>query len=451
MTQKKKMDVCIDGMTCHSCEILIEQKFREVKGVCRVNVDAQTGRAQVECDEECSLDIKKLKDALAGEKYTVRYPHEKPASSCERPSLLRVLGLFALVFLIGSLFEKLGFFSQSAVPSSYSFGAAVILGLVAGTSSCLAVAGGLMISSLPSFSGRMRPVFLFIVGRVAGYGILGGFIGLVGGAFVFSPFITGGLIIVAAVYMLVMGLDMLQIAPRWIKARLPRMPKSISRRVVDAQGNTHWAAPFFLGAATFFLPCGFTQMLQIYALTTGSAIDSGFLLAGFAIGTAPALIALGWASRSLKGAAAKWFFQFSGALVVVLGFWNIQNGLALAGVVTPEIQPKKSQTGYEVVQSFAADANVKTVNGVQKIDMSLINRDPFYAPSDAFTVKAGVPVRIQVNGVGRGCRSVFQIPKLGVSEYLDSQVNVVEFTPKKAGKYVFSCGMGMYRGMLTVI
>ena len=85
------------------------------------------------------------------------------------------------------------------------------------------------------------------------------------------------------------------------------------------------------GGATFFFPCGFTQALQVYALTTGSFFGSAAILAGFAIGTAPALLALGWASSSLKGKFGKLFFQFSGALVIVLGLWNMQNGLTLAG------------------------------------------------------------------------------------------------------------------------
>jgi len=365
---------------------------------------------------------------------------------------MRLLGLFALVFLVGVLFQKLGLITQTAVmPTSLSFVAAMVMGLVAGTSSCLAVTGGLLLSTASKFEGRMRPVILFVVGRVIGYGLFGSFIGWIGSSFFFSPLITGGLIIFAALYMFLMGLEMLHITPKWLKKLIPTMPKSLSRRIVKADGSTHPLAPFSLGAATFFLPCGFTQMLQVYALTTGSAMESGLLLLGFAIGTIPALLALGWASRALKGKAGKFFFQFSGAVVIVLGLWNIQNGLALAGIVTPEIPLKQSASGYEIVQSIIDDPNVKTVDGVQTIAMSLLTTDPYYSPSDVFTVKAGIPVRINLSGKGTGCRSVFQIPKLGVSTALSEQENTLTFTPKKSGRYLFSCGMGMYRGTLNVI
>src|SRR3989338_9139610 len=240
------------------------------------------------------------------------------------------------------------------MPASLSFVAVLVMGLVAGTSSCLAVAGGLLLSSASKFQGRMRPVILFITGRVVSYGFFGGLIGWIGSAFLFSPFITGGLIIAAAVYMFVMGLDMLQITPKWLKKRMPTMPKALSRRIVNAEGNTHWAAPFLLGGATFFLPCGFTQALQVYALTTGSVFESGMLLAGFAIGSTPALAALGWASNFLKGKAGALFFQFSGALVVVLGVLNFQNGLALAGIAIPSTSSSSPSSGYQISNTTIA-------------------------------------------------------------------------------------------------
>lgn len=460
MTQKNTFTVCIDGMTCRACELTIEQKFKKVPGVQDVDVDADKGIAHITHKEGQTVYFDDLKKTLEGEHYTFRGLQEpRPATSCDqRPSLMRLLGLFALVFLLGTLFDKLGIFGVgTTVTQSMSFAAAVVLGLVAGTSSCLAVAGGLLLSSAAKFNERyhaasanerFRPVFLFVAGRVIGYGLLGGLIGLLGTAFTFSPFATGGLIILAAVYMMVMGLDMLAISPRWLKACMPRIPKAISRRVVSAEGKEHWSAPFLLGGATFFLPCGFTQALQVYALTTGSFWQSALMLAGFAVGTSPALLALGWASSSLKGKVGKFFFQFSGALVIVLAVWNIQNGLALAGVSAPDLRFEPATTS---ATQKANDPNVKLVDGVQRISMSLSARAPYYSPSDTFTVKAGVPVEWQINGGGSGCRAFFQIPKLGVSEELNQEKTVMNFTPKKPGRYTFSCSMGMYRGTLNVI
>ena len=452
---------CINGMTCRSCELTIERALKKLPGMSEVHANTASGVVELCCDQTSKIDVEQLQTAINDKKYTVRPWSEKKASFVceERPTFLRLIGLFALVLLLGSILEKLGLGQSGTVTQTMSFAAVVVLGLVAGTSSCLAVSGGLLLSSAAKFNARyanastndrMRPVFLFVIGRVVAYGLLGGLIGLLGQIFTFSPLITGGLIILAAVYMITMGLDMLKISPKWLKACMPRMPKGLSHKIMDAEGKEHWSAPFLLGAATFFLPCGFTQSLQVLALTTGSFVQSAVMLAGFALGTAPALLALGFASSSLKGKTGKLFFQFSGALVIVLGLWNIQNGLVLTGFTLPDFT-REVVAGPQVSPSNAEDKNVKLVNNVQTIQLSLIGTDPYYAPSDTFTVKAGIPVKIQVNGVGTGCRSELQIPKLGVSTYLNKQVNVLEFTPKKAGSFAFSCGMGMYRGTLNVV
>lgn len=453
----------IEGMTCRSCEITVERKFRKLPGVRKVDVDAGRGIARMVCDD-CAPDIEALRVSLEGEKYKVvdyykprdRRANGENTEKDERPTFARIVGLFVTVFAAGWILSKAGLgASNVSVGKNIGFLGVIFLGLVAGSSSCLAVSGGLLLSSAAKFreryggkSGyeRMRPVIYFVLGRVASYGILGGAIGLLGKSLTPSPIVTGAITVLAAFYMMIMGLEMLKIAPSWLKGMLPRMPKSLSHKVMDSEEHEHWAAPAILGAATFFLPCGFTQSLQLYALTTGSFATSGILLAGFALGTAPALIALGWASGSVKGKLGKWFFQFSGAVVIVLGLVNMQNGLTVAGY--PITFPKFSSGA---VAEGSKDSNVTDVGGKQLIRMKLINSYPYYSPSGTYTVRAGIPVKIEIDGYGSGCRGAFILPQLGVNMFLDKAVNEVEFTPKNPGVYSFSCSMGMYRGTLNVI
>ncbi|MDP3985255.1 MAG: sulfite exporter TauE/SafE family protein [bacterium] len=459
------MKVQVGGMTCRSCELLIERSLKTVPGVKKVEADAGHGTVRVVCADGCSVPLEKLQQALGEEKYQLRGLIGSAAETEKnlpekRPSFLRIIGLFALVILVGALLDRLGLLGQkTGIEDGLTFAAAVVIGLVAGSSSCLAVSGGLLLGSASAYNKRyahtsrdkqMKPVLLFVLGRVVSYGLLGGLIGILGSTFTFSPLATGLLTVLAAFYMLIMGLDMLHIAPQWLKRCLPRMPKSLSHKIVDAEGKEHWAAPFLLGAATFFLPCGFTQSLQVFALTTGSFFASASVLAGFAVGTAPALLALGWASSALKGKAGKLFFQFSGALVIVLGLWNIQNGLTVAGY--PLTMPNFSRPDTAIAANASgSDPNVVLEGDTQVITMKLTARSPYYSPSDVFTVQAGKPVRMVINGRGTGCRGFFQIPKARVGIPLDQNVNVVEFTPKSAGNYTFSCSMGMYRGTLRVV
>lgn len=451
--------VAIDGMTCRSCEITIERKFKKLSGVLKVNVNAVKGIAEIVC-RDCVPDQKTLHDAISHHGYTVRgfTTPDAVMNMAEKPSFGRLVGLFALVLVLGSILKKIGLFSTATtIGATIGVGAAMILGLVAGSSSCMAVSGGLLLSSAGKFreryggggfAARMKPVLMFVFGRVVSYAFLGGLIGLIGKAFTPSPLITGGLVVLAAIFMITMGLEMLKIAPTWLKELMPRMPKRLSHVIMDAEGKEHPVAPFLLGAGTFFLPCGFTQALQLYALTTGSFGQSALVLGGFALGTAPALLALGWASTSLKGKIGKLFFQFSGALVVVLGVINLQSGFTVAGY---PISLPKFGSSIATVDTANASGLPPVVGGKQILKMDVGGSGGPYDP-DELTVKAGVPVQWQINGVNvAGCISGLQSPKLGVRTFLRPGQNTVEFTAPSAGKYVFSCSMGMYRGVITAV
>lgn len=457
----QQLEVCVDGMTCRSCELTIERAWKKMPGVKQVNVHLATGAARLCLEGGCVLDCHALQTALSDQKYHVRLPHEKKVVSIverERPSFWQLVGLFTLVLLLGSILSRFGLLKPNfSVGSAMSFGAVFVVGLVAASSSCIAVTGGLLLSVSAKFNerygsktglARLRPVLLFIAGRVAGYAVLGGLLGVLGGILTPSPFVTAVITIIAALYMLIMGLEMLHIAPYWLKRFLPRLPKALSHRIVDAESKEHPLMPSLLGAATFFLPCGFTQALQLYALTTGSFWAASTILFAFALGTAPVLFALGYASSSLKGRAGQWFFRFSGALVVVLGLWNIQNGFAIAGYPL-------SLDGFfssPVAVSSASSAPSGPFEAKEQVlKMAVDYRG--YTPN-RLRVKAGSRVRWEVMGSseGLGCASLLQSPSLGIRKLLSSGLNVISFTaPTKPGVYSFSCSMGMYRGQLEVI
>ena len=51
----KKINLRIDGTHCASCEVLIERKFKEIKGIEKARVNYKTGKAEILCSEEPSL------------------------------------------------------------------------------------------------------------------------------------------------------------------------------------------------------------------------------------------------------------------------------------------------------------------------------------------------------------------------------------------------------------
>ena len=444
----------VDGMTCHSCELHVESALKKLPGVKRADVNLSRGVARVVCDGS-TPSLKAINSVLKSSDYHACDLNSAPSECRTRPKFLQLVLLFGAALTAAFAFGRFLPVGVSAkLSSASSFGSAFVIGLIASLTSCLAVVGGLLLAVAAKArerlgedagaSARLMPTASFVAGRIISYGLLGGVLGFVGRAIAPSPAVTGALLVLAALMMLVTGLGILGLVPPWLRSALPRWPKALSRRAFTADSWSHPLAPFLLGAATFFVPCGFTQSLQIYALTTGSFVRSALLLAAFALGTAPALLTLGWASSLLKGRFGRWFLWFAGALVVILGLWNLKGGLTLLGF-RPE-WPRPAATGA----ALAADPNVKLENGVQVIRLRLSSSALAYEPSDSYNVKVGVPVRLEVEGPGTGCRSRLVIPRLGLGVDLNQTLNVLEFTPKDPGTYDFSCSMGMYPGRINV-
>ncbi len=121
----------------------------------------------------------------------------------------------------------------------------------------------------------------------------------------------------------------------------------------------------------------------------------------------------------------------------MVGFFNVNNGLALAGINVPPLVGEGA--GGVTVQ---VDQNVKVIDGKQVVRMKVVGLQ--YVPS-RFTVRAGMPVEWRIDGSGaQGCARVIVAPKIGVTEYLPPQgEKVIRFTPEEAGDIRFSCSMGM--------
>lgn len=423
----------IGGMTCKSCELLLERKLKAVPGVRNVDVNHRTGTARIEGD----ADRKSLHAVIREAGYL-------PGGKA--PSDTRWLEIGVSLLVILALYHLLKAFDLVALAPSTSgvltLGGIFVIGLVAGTSSCLAVTGGLLLAMAAKHHERhgdtapwhrFRPLMHFNIGRLASYFILGGVVGVLGQSVTLSATTTGYVNIAVALVMLYLALGILGVMP---KGRMPTLlPKSITRKIAALSDSDHPAAPMALGALTFFLPCGFTQSLQLVALASGSFLSGGLVMFTFALGTAPALFGLSALSSTAKGAGSRIFLRFSGALVLLLAVFNLQTGLALSGIYVPE---------------GSGDGTTARIRGdVQEVAMTVTRYG--YEP-DVITIKAGVPVRWTVEGsLASGCTSIMTIPSLNISQALRKGENVIEFTAPEPGNLAFMCSMGMVRGTFHVI
>ncbi len=426
--------ICIQGMHCASCDMMVERKLSKIPGILSVDAHHATGEAVITTDPRHPPDDAAIQRAVEQAGYSL--------GDAENQALWRDIAI-SIMIIIGGYFLLRRFDLSALAPSTtevFSLGAVLVIGLVAGASSCMAVTGGLLLAvsakhnelhAAETPAQKFRPILFFNLGRLASYFVLGGAVGMLGQSLSLSARTTGYVNIVVAVVMILFALSILHLLPRNI-----RMPKGIARRIANLSDSDHPAAPALLGALTFFLPCGFTQSLQLVALASGSAASGAAIMFTFSLGTLPFLLGIGALSATLKGTFSRSFLHFAGVVVFVLAIFNLQTGLALTGLSTG--QTANTPTAAPIARK-----------GVQEVAMAVTSNG--YEPS-AITITAGIPVRWLVDGTAAsGCTSVITIPDLNVSQVLTRGINVIQFTAPKKGTLAFMCSMGMVRGTFTVI
>lgn len=453
--------VPIIGMHCRSCEILIEEKLKEIPEVVKADAQYRKGRARISFDSQKPND-EAIKTAIRDAGYTIGVSRKKPFLSRDI-SDYQDLGIAALVLLmVLVVIKNFGLNHLSFVPDVSSSEATtplviLLVGLTAGLSTCMALVGGLVLGIAARHAEKhpeattiqkFRPHLFFNLGRIASYTLLGGLLGALGSFLNISGTPLGILTLVIGGVMLLLGLKLMGIFPRLEAVNLT-LPKGVARFFGTEHANREYSHrnAALLGAITFFLPCGFTQSMQLFAIGSGSFVSGAYILGLFALGTAPGLLGIGGLASAVRGIFARRFFTFSGIVVVLFAFFNISNGLTLAGWrnVSTSVSPKQSTV--EETPRMSVDPAASR-SGVQIVRMT---QDGYGYHPQTVTVERGRPVRIIMTSTNPySCASSFVIPKMKVQKNLQSGENVIEFTPTETGTLPFSCSMGMYSGSIVV-
>lgn len=449
----EKTTVHISGMHCRSCEILIEDELVKMPGVDRAVVSHTKGTADIYHSND--LDSERIGQMIREVGYEMGQD-EKPWLSRNINDYADLAVAAGLLFFVYLILTRLGVFNLITVSSNNfsSLPIVLLVGFTAGLSTCMALVGGLVLGASAKFAEKhptatpaqkFKPHLFFNLGRIASYFFFGTVIGFAGSFFQLSPTVLGFLTIIVGGIMLLLGTQLIDISPRLEKINLT-LPKFISRsfgiKEHSSKEYSHTNS-MMLGALTFFLPCGFTQAMQLFAISTGNPIQGSLTMGVFAIGTAPGLLGIGGLISVIRGAFAKSFFKFAGLVVIALAFFNLSNGFNLAGIAIA------SPFGSSTKVTTSADPNVVVENGIQIVRMTQSSNG--YSPN-TFTVKKDIPVKwIITSDNVNTCASSIVSAKLGVRQSLELGENVIEFTPKEIGQIGFSCLMGMYRGNFNVV
>ena len=328
----------VRGMHCPSCEIYIESQFGGIKGIKNVKSNNKTQVLTFEIDEKLNKEeiIKKINSEIKKNGYNIKTELLQEKSNNTNQLLIAFLSallILLLFFWIQRLTLGENLFSQEI-----SFPVIFLIGIFASISSCMAVVGTLVLSLSSVYAKRNQgigPMIHFHISRLVAFFILGGILGLIGSLFLLSKSVEIVMGVVLFLVMLILGLNMLNITP-WFKKLELTLPKRVSKNLLEKSNIKNFLAPVLLGIVTFFLPCGFTQAMQLNAILTEDFLQAGLIMFVFAIGTLPVLLLITLSSRRIsRGKNSDLFLKTAGFLVILFAIYNLLGTLIANGVISP--------------------------------------------------------------------------------------------------------------------
>lgn len=448
-----KLTVDIKGMHCKSCEILIEDELNKIACVKKADVRHNKGRATIYYEGRMNMDSIAFAVEKAG--YSLGKDNKSWISTNQNDYL--ELGLIgSVIFIIWALGYINGWF-RFDIKGLNNYGSLPIvflIGITAGISTCMALIGGLVLGAAARFSEKhptatafqkFKPHLFFNMGRILSFFFFGALIGYLGSFFKLSSGMLGFLIIAVGIVMFFLGLQLVNISPK-LSGMTFTLPKSLGNLLgIKRQNEKEYSHTnsFILGALTFFLPCGFTQAMQLFAMSTGNPVSGALTMGVFALGTAPGLLSIGGLTSIVKGWFARIFFRTAGVVVVGLAIFNLNSGLNLSGLKNISFPTFNTATSASA-ESTTPSQDVQLVKATYTVSGG-------FQPK-TINVKSGSPVQLEIDAQdnGSGCMGSITIPGLvqNVEVFRAGQKITFNFTAPQPGQYQITCAMGLPHGTI---
>lgn len=445
-------------MTCVNCQHKIESALKNTAGIEDVRVSYQKGTADIVYDSEW-ISLEEISRVIQDAGYEVL-----TEGTGNRTDTGRSARFLAVILILYVLLQRSGVLNL-LVPSRLAdtdmgYGMLFVIGVLTSVH-CVAMCGGINLSQcIPkeqedgkSRSAVFGPAVLYNLGRVISYTVIGGILGFLGmmisgtSGVGISVFVQGILKIIAGVFMVLMGINMLGLFPG-LRRFTPQIPRSLANKVNRKKAGSR--QPLFVGMLNGLMPCGPLQSMQIVALASGDPFAGAFSMFMFSLGTVPLMLGLGSFVSLLGKRFTKRVMETGAVLVVVLGLAMLSQGGSLAGISdgtawkSAESQPVVSETGAEEEALSRSEGET---------DVQVIRSTLSGGRYPDITVQAGIPVKWIIDvpsGALNGCNYRMVLRAYGIAHTFSEGENVIEFTPEQSGTIAYTCWMGMIRGKIFV-
>ncbi|KIM11928.1 MAG: beta-carotene 15,15'-monooxygenase [Sulfuricurvum sp. PC08-66] len=189
--------------------------------------------------------------------------------------------------------------------------------------------------------------FLYNIGRVTSYVILGAIFGLIGSAFIITLSTWGVLLIVVGLLMVLMGLSLmgklrfLTVIESSIASS--KLYASLYRRTIASPSLGSF---YLLGVLNGFVPCGLVYIFGTFALSSGSIVDGMLIMAVFGVATIPTLFTFGFLAGLIQKSRFRALALTIAALLVMgYGLFTLAKGTMML------VKPDMIETKIEMMKT----------------------------------------------------------------------------------------------------
>lgn len=324
----------IFGMHCASCDLLIRETIHELPDI---HIISLTEKGVLTYDSSSEWDYLLLKQAIESCGYRVSNSiQESGKKITSRKEYIWGIGFGILLRWVLYTIDLTWYVGKLWTDGSMWYTEMMLLWFFASLSTCLALVGWfvLMRWSLQgwikeSFRDTFRHQVLFQIWRVWWYAVWWAVLWWLWSSLIFSPFVNGIVNALISMLLLCIWWNMLW----WRNITLPNWwwgnaLVSLCRHLATKK---RWS--ILVGAFTFLLPCGFSQVAQINALATWDMLEWSLLLVMFALGTLPVLLVLWVTWNRIHAQKFVWWHKMIGIFLVVLSLFLLVNASKLLGVL----------------------------------------------------------------------------------------------------------------------
>ena len=240
----------IDGMTCTGCEMRIENALKKLEGVIEVKAAFVSSNVYITYNaniiglEQIIQAIEKLDYRVKNKPGTAFVPKANVKEEAgDKIPINRLLGIGIIFLAVFVIIGNTGFNFIPEINQSMGYGILFLVGLLTSIH-CIAMCGGINLSQCishkaddhnPGNFSKLKPGLLYNGGRVLSYTVIGGIAGALGSVMSFSGIARGIVAVICGVFMVIMGLNMLNIFP-WLRKLNPGMPGLFGRKIHSRAG-----------------------------------------------------------------------------------------------------------------------------------------------------------------------------------------------------------------------